>query len=250
MLLALSIFAVVLFITVHLLVGRLTILDREPHDANWHSFAGGVAIGYAFESLLPKLAKQQQYLEASTDGGLLGFLEHHVYLVAVAGLVLYFGLSRAAVYLDSLSIDRSRLVTLRRALAYTDVAGAAAYFMLVAYLVSELDLLIPLVLFALVMALHFLGLDHGFRRRYRKDYDPRIRWLFAATTLIGGCIGWFTEVSDLIIAVFTAFLAGGIISYSLRQELPHDSHLRFWPFFIGVTIFSIANLVIEILGKG
>ncbi len=79
---------------VHLLVGKLPFLDAR--SSIWKSVAGGIGISYAFLVLLPKLASAQIVLRAAADGGVYGFLEHHAYLVALAGLSLYYGLDIAA----------------------------------------------------------------------------------------------------------------------------------------------------------
>jgi hypothetical protein len=246
----LTVVGVFFFAAIVLFVGRLTFLDREPHHSKWLSFAGGVAIAYCLDYLLPKLAKQQVYLEASTDGGVLGFLEHHVYLVATMGLVIYFGLNRGADCMGPRPSKRRHLRALRQLLVRADVTGATAYFLLIGYLLSEMSFLSSLLLFAFGMGLHVLGLSHVFRDRYPNDYDRGIRWYFATALFTGGFIGWITNVSDVVLAVFTAFLGGAIIATAFREELPMDSKLRFWPFFMGVTIFVIASLLVEWLEKG
>jgi hypothetical protein len=246
----LTVVGVFVFSGIVLFVGRLTFLDREPHHSNWLSFAGGVAIAYCLTYLLPKLASQQNYLEVSTDGGVLGFMEHHVYLVATAGLVLYFGLNRGTEYMTELSPVRKRYRMLKHVVAHADVTGATAYFLLIGYLLTEKLYLSSLLLFTFGLGLHVLGLSHVFRERYPGGYDARIRWYFAGAIVVGGGIGWTTNVSEVVLAVFTAFLGGAIIATAFREELPQQSKLRFWPFFMGVTIFVIASLLVEWLEKG
>lgn len=241
--------AVVFFAVLVAFVCRLAILDREPFHSLWLSFAGGIAIAYCLDYLLPKLAKQQVYLAASTDGGLLGFLEHHVYLVTTLGLVIYFGLNRAADHMGSLSIENRRLRALRHVIARADVIGGIAYLMLVGYLMSELQYLTSAFLYAFGMGLHIVGLAHIFRERYPGDFDRRIRWYFVAALFAGGAIGWTTEISSLVVAIFTAFLAGGIIPTALREELPHESKLRFRPFLAGVVLFATLTLIVEFIEK-
>lgn len=250
MLLAVSFASVLLFCGIHLFVGRLEILDHEKHHRHWLSFAGGTAVSYSFVYLLPKLADKQPLLRASAEGGILGVLEHHIYLVAISGLVIYLGLGTLTRHLDAQVADDRRTRFPRKALAHLDVTGEAAYCILIGYLVSEYQTLTSLLLLTVAMALHFLGLDHGFRHRYPGAYDRRIRWIFCAATLLGWGIGALTVISGLGIAVFTAFLAGGIISNSLRDELPHTAELKFWSFFAGTTVMSVIAVVIRRLESG
>ena len=52
-------------------------------------------------------------------------------------------------------------------------------------------------------------------------------------------------VTELNVAVLTAFLAGSIISNSLRDELPSRSHLRFRAFLAGTVIISTIAVVMR-----
>ena len=79
---------------VHLVAGRLRFLDRIPRS-RWLSFGSGISVAYVFIHLLPELARGQEVLQAST-GPLLGTLETHVWLVALLGLSVFYGLDRAA----------------------------------------------------------------------------------------------------------------------------------------------------------
>lgn len=240
---------VILFASIVTFVGRLRFLDREPWHSQWLSFAGGVAIAYCFDYLLPKLAKMQPLLAASTDGGILGFLEHHIYLVATAGLVVYMGLARASDYRATVPSEKRRIKVGGPVLKYADVLGATAYFLLLGYLLSELKFLSALLLYVIGMGLHVLGLAHVFRERYPDPYDPRIRWFFAGALFVGGAIGATTEIAPVQLALFTAFLAGGIIPTALRDELPERSRFRFWPFLAGVCLFLTLTLVVEFIEK-
>ena len=94
MLLVATLIAAVLLSLVHVFVGKLYFLGKHPEI--WKSAAGGVGISYTFLVLLPKLAAAQTLLERVTESGPYGFLVHHSYLVALAGLVIYYGLDAAA----------------------------------------------------------------------------------------------------------------------------------------------------------
>lgn len=251
MLLLATFLAVSLYCLVHLFVGRLGLLDREPHQSNWVSFAGGVAIAYVFVYFLPGLAAKQGVLQASTDGGIFGFLEHHVYLVAVAGLTVAFGFARAGVLLRAAAESGRKLPKgLRQSLESYEIAGASGYYALAGYLVSELTKVSSVALMSTAMVLHFAAIDHGFVHRDEDAYRRKFRWVFCAATLAGWALGAATVVSPLVIAVWTAFMAGAIIVNALREELPGESQLRFWPFFLGVTFFAAAVLVVRYIESG
>jgi len=100
-----SLTGVIVLEWMHVIVGWCRFLDspRTP----WHSFAGGVAVSYVFVYTLPKLSKMQAVLFSSADSGLFGFLEHHAYLVALSGFVVYYALDRAAMLQKELYPEQS-----------------------------------------------------------------------------------------------------------------------------------------------
>ncbi len=226
-----SFIAACLLSLTHILVGRLRFLHAEPHSA-WLSLSGGAAVAYVFAHLLPKLAQKQEALLNASDSGLYGFLEHHAYLVALAGFVVYYGIGRAAVFAKTHVLS-------------VQVAGFAGYSLLIGYLVADSSGLVALALITLAMILHFLGMDHGLLHKYVALYDRVIRWLLALSILVGWTIGVSTNISDTTVALWLAFLAGGIIINVIEEELPSERHGRFWPFLAGVMVFTILVLAIE-----
>lgn len=89
-----ALFAALGLALVHLYAGKLRFLEGTPRSI-WLSVAGGVSVAYVFVHLLPEVSEVQETL-AEALGGTLGFLENHGYLVALAGLVVFYGLERAA----------------------------------------------------------------------------------------------------------------------------------------------------------
>lgn len=81
------------FVLVHLFVGRLRFLDVVPRS-RWLSFAGGVAVAYVFLHILPELGGHRRTFAAQLELGERA-AESWVYLVALAGLALFYGLSTA-----------------------------------------------------------------------------------------------------------------------------------------------------------
>ena len=74
---------------VPLLADDLPIFGIVPHD-HWLSMAGGASIAYVFVHLLPELDERNEVLDPS----LLSSFEHHAYLVALFGFVLFYGIER------------------------------------------------------------------------------------------------------------------------------------------------------------
>ena len=92
----LSLLAVLMFVLVHILGGRLSFLPGLPRSI-WLSGAGGISVAYVFVHLLPELARHQENLTVrARDAQFLGSLESRAYIIALAGLVLFYGVERLA----------------------------------------------------------------------------------------------------------------------------------------------------------
>ena len=91
----LALLAAAVLAAVHIFGGKLRFLSPAPRSA-WLSGFGGVSVAYVFVHLLPELAEGQEAVERRSEGEgpLLGFLEHHVYLVALAGLALFYAIEQ------------------------------------------------------------------------------------------------------------------------------------------------------------
>ncbi|WP_414566796.1 MULTISPECIES: hypothetical protein [unclassified Anabaena] len=88
-----AIYAIALAI-IHLFSGQLQFLNAKPRS-RWLSFGSGVFVAYVFVHILPELSEAQVTLQSSLNIG-LDFLEHHVYLVALLGLAVFYGLKQFA----------------------------------------------------------------------------------------------------------------------------------------------------------
>jgi hypothetical protein len=246
-----SIIAIVLLSLVHVFVGRLHFLDREEGSA-WLSFSGGAAIAYVFVYVLPKLGYGQIALASATaERGFLDYLQHHVYLVALAGFTLYFGVALVAERLKESPPDPAGTEAHVHPLEIIHIASFAAYSLLVGYLVADAPWpgIAPILLTTVAIVLHFVESDHALCERYGRLYLRWIRWLLVAAVLAGWIIGVLTSVSAATVALWFALLAGSIIVNVIEEELPGEQHGRFWPFLGGVAVFTALILLIERFSK-
>ena len=67
-------------------------ISESIHPRRWLSFGAGVAVAYVFAELLPELAEYQERFIAATAQQALLFAERRVFLAALIGFVLYYGL--------------------------------------------------------------------------------------------------------------------------------------------------------------
>jgi hypothetical protein len=218
---------------IHLFAGRLRFLGSTPRS-RWLSTSSGVSVAYVFVHVLPDLSEAQETIRRSVSTE-LSFLEHHVYLVALLGLAVFYGLERVATVSRQQNQEAGNGDVTSAEVFWLHMAFFAIYNALIGYLLlhREVPGLTSLLFFAIAMALHFIVNDYGLRKHHKKMYDQTGRWILAAAIITGWVIGSGTELSKAAIAVLFAFLAGGIVLNVLKEELPEERESRFWSFALG-----------------
>ena len=222
---------------VHLVAGRLRFLAVVPRS-RWLSFAGGISVAYVFAHLLPQVAAGQEALAAT---GLTEFVigEGHVWLLALLGLVVFYGLEQAAVSSreegDEASEDRTG-----PGVFWLHMGSYGLYNVLVGYLLGEGEgaSAAGKALFWTAMALHFFVNDYGLRIHHKERYHRVGRWVLAAAVVTGAAVGLGWEVHAAVVAGLVSFLAGGVVLNVLKEELPEERASRFWPFALGAVGYA------------
>lgn len=210
--------AVVFLAALHLVAGRLRFLDAVPRS-RWLSAAGGISVAYVFVYLLPELAQGQESVEAE---GAVGFLEDHVYLMALLGLGVFYGIELSARRGPRDGGTRSRAFWL-------SMGSFSLYNAIIGYLIvhREEETTASLAFFAVALGLHFVVNDHALRERHRDDYHDLGRWLLVAALAVGWLVGELTEISEAALGLLIAFLAGGVVLNVMKEELPEERQSSF-----------------------
>lgn len=247
-----ALLALALLVLVHVVTPSLRFLEGSPRSA-WLSIAGGVSVAYVFVHLLPELAAgEEQVGRAVRD---TTFAEHHVYLIALLGLAVFYGLDRLA----KTSRSRRQGAPVRGgrgaeaaaagtgpAVFWIHMGSFAIYNALIGYLLlhREVMTLGALAFFTVAMALHFVVTDYGLNEDHKAPYRRVGRWVLVAAVAVGFLVGAKTELSDAAIAVLTAFLAGGVILNVLKEEVPSERQSRFWAFSAGMAGYAALLLTL------
>ncbi|MBX7535680.1 hypothetical protein K3175_08395 [Qipengyuania sp. GH1] len=226
------------FCAVHFFVGHLEWLARTPRS-KWLSFAGGVAVGYVFLHILPELGSHSVTFERAT--GLPAMMaESLVNTLALAGLVLFYGLERA---LSRSREDRGEEQAdgrPREPVFWLHVGASALLVALISYLLNhrEDQTALGLGLYFGAMTLHFVTADFGTRTEHPEAYDSKARWVLVMATLVGWLLGLLFVLPQIVIACLFAFVAGGVVLLVLKEELPAERRSFFLPFFGGAAIYA------------
>jgi zinc transporter ZupT len=229
---------------VHLFSGKLRFLRATPRS-RWLSFGSGVSVAYVFVHILPELSQAQVTIQSTLNMG-LAFLEHHVYLVALLGLAVFYGLERFANKSRQHSQKTGKGDITSSGVFWIHIASFAVYNALIGYLLvhREESGIKSLLFFSFAIALHFVVNDNGLRENHKQIYDRIGRWLLAYAIIVGWVIGISTVIHQAAVAVLFAFLAGGIVLNVLKEELPEERESRFWSFALGAIGYAILLLAL------
>ena len=240
-----ALIAAVVLAAVHLLGGKLRFLEGVPRS-RWLSAFAGVSVAYVFVHLLPELAEGQEAIEGKGPDGeapepILSFLEHHVYLAALLGLAIFYGLEKHSLASRRERCDRTGDDRTGDGAFWLSIGSFAAYNGIVGYLLlrGELKELTALVLYTLALAVHFVINDFGLREHHKEAYERVGRWLIAAAVLVGWILGVTTEISERVIALIIAFIGGGVILNVLKEELPGERRAYFLPLASGALLYTV-----------
>ncbi|WP_409253020.1 hypothetical protein V1502_03555 [Bacillus sp. SCS-153A] len=224
---------------VHLMARKMVFLESIPRS-KFLSIAGGVSVAYVFIHILPELNEHQESIAESVE--LIAFLEHHAYLLAMLGLVIFYGLEK--VVQDSKKENEEVVHRPKKSAFWLHISSFFIYNGLIGYLLvhREETGLLNLMLYGIAMALHFVVVDFGLREHHKERYDREGRWLLAFAIVIGWAIGFLTEIPEALLALLFAFLSGSIILNVLKEELPQERQSSFWAFALGGIAYVILLL--------
>lgn len=215
-----SLLTVLFLCAVHLAAGTGAV-SRRRWTPRMLSFAAGMSISYVFLDLLPALAQDQGRLDAL---GVLTVLDRHVYILALAGLVIAFWVETASrrsrrEQRSAGGPDRTGRAVYRLSIASFTVQNAAMGYAVGAPGDQGVE---PLWLFAVAMGLHFLVNDHALVEHHGDRYQRRGRWWLVGALLAGWVMGaaGSVELPRGILPLVLSYLAGGTILNILRHELP------------------------------
>jgi hypothetical protein len=234
--LMISLIGVLLLMAVHLFGYRMdSLLSRIPRGY-WLSFASGVSISYVFLHIMPELHEGEE-VAAGAVADLFGVQELLIYIVALAGAVLFYGLRRLTAHSDQ--IDRSRQEILDFAF-WLSIGAFAIYNAIVAHTIhhrAEIGADV-LAAFVVAMSLHFTVNDYGLHRRFFRAYERYGRWTLVVAIAVGWSAGFMVNASEAAILIMLAFLMGGTVLHVLAEELPEQRTSSYGAFLAGAIVYS------------
>ncbi|MFC6039323.1 hypothetical protein ACFPYN_07795 [Paenisporosarcina macmurdoensis] len=218
------------------------------HSVQRHRFlslSSGVAVAYVFVHLLPELNEYQKILEDTIDNKLLILLEDHIYMIAMFGLVVFYGLELIVRKMRDVNKVTDDVKASMRVFQI-HISMFFIYNAIIGYLLvrGEYDGYLGLSFYFIAMAVHFITNDWSLRESHKDVYDRYGRWLLSFAVLFGWIVGAFFDIREVVVSLLAAFLAGAIILNVMKEELPEDRKSSLPAFLIGVVLYTVLILFI------
>lgn len=209
--------ALLVLAAIHLFANRPKILGWVWHG-QFLSFASGISLSYVFVDLLPALEKGEPALKRSMEP-LLPYLELHTYLVALLGILFYYGMQSHKFENKWLPIGGYLLSNFFIGASLSDSSN------------PEIQ---PVALFTIAIGLHYFIRDH----RAQTFQRPAIMWALIFALFVGYIVGYLTKVPDTVSAVGISFVAGGILLNTFQYELPKKETKGYLWFLLGACAYT------------
>ena len=229
---------------VHGFATKLPIFHLIPRF-RWTSFAGGVSLSYVFLDIFPELSHAQEELQHS-ETLVLKYLENHVYILALVGVLLFYGLNLLALKINFTELSNQEFKNHNYLVFWLHISVFAVLNMIISYLLQDLSehSIIQCILFFITFALHLFIVDEHLREHQQHLYDKFGRWFLVGAIIFGAIIGQGMHLDEATIAIIWSFLSGIIIFNVLNKELPKETKTCFTSFLSGSLLFSLLLLSI------
>ncbi|MGF1459724.1 MAG: hypothetical protein ACFBSG_11935 [Leptolyngbyaceae cyanobacterium] len=229
---------------VHIFASRTQWLSSIPQQW-WISVAGGVSIAYIFLDILPELSRAQDEIEHSRVG-MIVYLEHHVYLLALLGLAIFYGLEKLARRSRSQRETSQGEDTTHPGVFWVHILFFASYNLILGYLLRESEDhgFIACVTLFVALALHFAVNDGGLREHHKQMYDRVGRWMLAGFIVLGWALGEVFHLEEASILAVWALVSGSLFLNVLKEELPAEEESHFGLFLVGAVCYSLVLLAL------
>lgn len=236
-----SVWPVLVIALIHYFGSRLSFISGIPRSV-WLSAAGGASVSYVFLHLFPELNEGQEHMEEVMEP--FRFLQHHVYLLALLGLAVFYGLERAAITSRQEQRAKRGQDMPEPGVFWVHIVSFSIYNALIGYILYQREEgpVQELILFSVAMALHFMINDYGLQEHHRHMYRRLGRWILVVALLLGWTAGIVFQFNETTLITVMAFIGGAVVLNVLKEELPEERKSNFWAFLLGAGLYSVLLL--------
>lgn len=217
--------ALLVLAAIHLFANRPKILGWVWHG-QFLSFASGISLSYVFVDLLPALEKGEPVLKRTLEP-IIPYLELHTYLIALLGILFYYGVQSRK------SAQEHRWLSISGYLLFNFLIGASLSD-------TSNPEIQPLALFTIAIGLHYFIRDHV----AKISQKPFNLFLLIFMLFAGYFIGYFTKIPDPVAAIGISFVAGGVLLNTFQCELPKQETKGYVWFVCGALLYTAILLTL------
>ena len=212
------------------LEGRLK--EQRRH---WIPFSGGMACGYVFVYMLPKLTDYAARFYQEYGFGLELF-EYALFFVAMTGFLSYLSLGLLA---EGDEVDYRRSLVLHN-------VSFCLYNLLIGHLLVSFPhtAVIPVLLAYLAIGVHLMGLNHIMYSRSPDFFRRVVRWAATLSIVAGAVLGLLDAFYLPLQKMLTAFTAGTVLVILAKEKLPEQEAEQFKVFLLGSLVFVLLGAAV------
>lgn len=204
-------------------IGILIPLKKYVPRKWWLSFSGGVAVAYVYIHLIPELHKITDIAGSSIT-----------FSIALLGTIVYFGAAKF--------VKKSKNNSSSRLAFITQMATLVPYFFILGYFLERLETLTALGSYTIAIGIHLIGFSYDLKEDHKEKYTHWTAGILAVVLIAGTIASYLYKFDELILNLLLAFLTGGILLNSIKEEIPPENQSRFWAFAAGASIVGILLL--------
>jgi hypothetical protein len=204
---------------IHLFANRPKILGWVWRG-QFLSFASGVSLSYVFVDLLPALEKGEPVLKRTFEQ-VVPFLELHSYLIALLGILFYYGVQ------SRVPSQKHQWLPISGYLLFNFFIGASLSD-------SSNPEIQPVTLFTIAIGLHYFIRDH----LAKISKNKLILWSLISSLFAGYLTGYIARIPDSVTAIGISFVAGGILLNIFHYELPKQEKTGYFWFVCGALLYT------------
>ncbi len=215
--------ALISLIAVHLFANRAHVLGWVWHR-RFLSLASGLSFAYVFVDLLPALQKGEAVLKRTFDP-LIPYLDKHTYLIALLGILFYYGIQpkKSSLKPHWLSLSGYCLFNFFIGASLADSSN------------PEIQ---PLALFTLAIGMHYFVRDHLSGASKNRQVLSVLILALASGYIISSTM----KIPDPVTSIAISFIAGGILLNIFHNELPKTQKSTYGWFVFGALAYTLLLL--------
>jgi zinc transporter ZupT len=205
-------------------VGILLPVKKYVPRKWWLSFSGGVAVAYVFVHLIPELHNIKDVAGSSLT-----------FSLTLLGTIIYFGAAKF--------VKQSKNTPDSRRAFIIQMTTLVPYFFILGYFLERLNTLIALGSYTIAVGIHLIGFGYDQKEDHKEKYTYWVVGTLAVVLLAGTIASFFYKFDELILNLLLAFVTGGILLNSIKEEIPTINQSRYWAFAAGAISVGVLLLL-------